>query len=201
MRERIKTVAALPDLRSLHERHFALMPDQCLHWYGAACVSLHRHHQPPTTSFALQHHDDHCKRELVWESPSVRLSASQNNRDDATRDAAYLVAIAAAEDHLGLVAVDRMETRTGADYLLVARGTSPDDHEDSIRLEVAGQDRGGEGALRSRLKLKVNQLRKADACRPGLAAVVGFQRAVVLFADLDVDDPVPDQEGDAIDER
>lgn len=184
-KDKLETVAALPDLRALHERHYALIPVQCQYFFGIACVSLGRHHEPPTTCFSIQNRGVSLPRELLWEAPSSRLVTSQHNNDDATRDAAYIVAIAAVEDQLGLVAIDRMETRTGADYLVAPPGPLPDDHEDTIRLEIAGQDRGKEGALRSRLKRKVEQLREGDACRPGMAAVVGFESAMVLMADME----------------
>ena len=60
------------------------------------------------------------------------------NADDATRDGAYSLSLAAIESTLNLVAISRAETRSGADYYVGA----PDavNLEDAFRLQISGTD-------------------------------------------------------------
>jgi hypothetical protein len=110
---------------------------------------------------------------------------SYANRDDATRDAAYGVSIAAAESELGMLAISRAEHRTGADYYIQAESdwTSADrvDLETAYRLEVSGVDRGSDSVIRSRVRTKVKQLQDGDSDLPGIAAVVGFSQLQVIL--------------------
>lgn len=176
---------ALPDLRELHARHPGLTAAQCATFFEALCVTMDRHHDPPSTTFAIDGGEGVCERGLAWRAPSDRERRSQNNRDDATRDAACLVALGAIESTRGMVTYGRMDTRTGADYLVAEPGLDPDDLEDKVRLEVAGQDAGRDGELRSRLKRKVRQVQLGHSCLPGMAAVVGFHRALALVVDVE----------------
>ncbi|PYV67336.1 MAG: hypothetical protein DMG96_39645 [Acidobacteria bacterium] len=57
-----------------------------------------------------------CSRQLSWLRPTPEVAASWNNSDDAVRDGAYSVALAAVEVELGFVSLLRAEKKTGADY-------------------------------------------------------------------------------------
>src|SRR5262245_23616659 len=76
---------------------------------------------------------------VSWAAPTVEQIRACANQDDATRDGAYGLALAAVDAHLGYVALRRAEGRSGVDFYLVPVGAdispSPDldiDREDLI---------------------------------------------------------------------
>jgi hypothetical protein len=73
---------------------------------------------------------------------------------------------------LGLLAVQRAETRTGADYYMAPVPVTS--LETAYRLEVSGVDHGDEKAVKRRLSEKVQQARRGSSNLPAIAAVVGF---------------------------
>lgn len=162
----------LPDLEKLHTRHRGLTPAVCGSFAEAARVCLSRHHKSPTEMMVTaQRPEQSCR--LKWRPVGDRERAAWANADDATRDGAYSVAIAAVESELNLFAVARAETRTGADYYVTPRRRIR--HlEDAYRLEVSGIDRGDGSAIATRLRQKVQQARNGLSDRPAIACVIGF---------------------------
>jgi hypothetical protein len=151
----------------------------------AAEVALARHHSPPATTFVVSCGEKGSERTLEWGLPTPAALRAWNNRDDTTRDGAYIVAIAAVEAEMGLVALMRAETRTGADYYVGEAGSS--NVECALRLEVSGVDSGDIPTVRRRLKQKVQQTREGDSNLPAIAGVVGFREAVVLVSDIEAE--------------
>jgi hypothetical protein len=145
-------------------------------------VCLARHHEPPITSIEVDCCGEQAQRPLAWRAPDAAAERAFNNRDEATRDAAYIVSLAAVERDLGLVALLRAETRTGADYYV---GT-PDaiDIENAYRLEVSGVDSGDKSELKRRLSRKIQQAREGQCDLPAFASVVGFRVASVLIREV-----------------
>lgn len=146
----------------------------------AAEVCLDRHHKPPLTQVAVQTDGKTVRRDLAWRGPSTIARRAWNNRDDATRDAAYIVSLSAIESEVGLVALARAETRTGADYYVGMKDA--EDLEQAHRLEVSGVDSGTESDVRRRLSQKVDQAAQGRSHLPAMASVVGFKVARVLVA-------------------
>ena len=64
---------------------------------------------------------------VAWEPPDENCLRAWANHDDATRDGAYACAIAAAELSLGLYAISRAETLTGAEYYVAPLGQTIED--------------------------------------------------------------------------
>lgn len=106
-----------------------------------------------------------------------------HNKDDATRDGAYIVSLAVVDSELGLVALSRAETRTGADYYVGEPHAF--DLESAYRLEVSGLDIGNESSVRRRLREKIKQTIRGNSNLPALASVVGFQEALVLLEEVE----------------
>jgi len=145
----------------------------------AASVCLSRHRSPPI-NFDVSHENDSREFVVVWEVPGQRILRAWANADDATRDGAYGVVIAAIEAMMGFFAVQRAETRTGADYYV---GTNLDalDIEDAWRLEVSGVDHGSASAVAARVNQKTDQARQGYSNLPAMVGVAGFLvRSVVL---------------------
>jgi hypothetical protein len=171
----------LPNLRTIVKpRHPGVSESVCASFTEAAEVCLSRHHGPPAIELRIECCGKLSAGVLEWKPPDIVAKRAWNNRDDATRDGAYIVSLAVVEAELGFVALSRAETRTGADYYLGRPGTS--DLEDAYRLEVAGADASKESELRSRLRKKVKQALAGNSALPAYASVVGFREAMVLVS-------------------
>ena len=160
----------IPALHLLHRRHQGLTAAVCHNYAEAASVCLSKHHVPPT-DFQVICKPSQSSRRLNWRKPNARTKQAWNNADDATRDGAYSVCLASIEAELGLFAVRRAETRTGADYYLGTEGTS---FEEAYRLEVSGVDQGGDSVIATRLRQKVAQTKRGNSSLPAIASVAGF---------------------------
>ncbi len=171
------TLALLP-LEDLSTRHYGLTESIAAAYLEAACVSLDCHHISPQT-FVLKRDGNEQKVAVEWSKPDARIKAAWANLDDATRDGAYAFAIASVEHLLSLYAVRRAENRSGSDYYLAPVNGKIDDLEDCIRLEVSGTGLD-ESELKSRLKIKMEQVRKARN-DPAIAIVVGFKVRQILL--------------------
>lgn len=170
---------ALLPLDRMEERHIGLTRAVADYFCEAARVCLDRNHTPPQ-EFDLRG-DSFDKKALVrWEPTDERCREAWANRDDATRDGAYACALAATELCLGLCAVRRAETLTGADYYIGDSNESIDDLEGCLRLEVSGTD-SDSNEVRRRLSVKVRQALRGKSNLPALAAVVGFRVKLITM--------------------
>jgi hypothetical protein len=179
----VQTSAALPEIAALHQRHFALTESLSRVYADAAAVCLARHHSAPTL-FAITSEGETKDCVVTWSAPGERELAALANVDDATRDGAYGMVLAAAEMHLGLFAYHRAQTKTGADYYLSptpADARSELNLEQATRLEISGLDRCREDALLYRLGRKVEQARLGRSSMPARAGVIGFQLRRIAF--------------------
>jgi hypothetical protein len=174
-----KTV--LPFLEKLYERHIGLYEPLCRAYADAAGVCLSRHHISPA-DLTIQNRTDISSREISWDIPNERIRRSWANADDATRDGAYCVSLALVEAEFGFVALARAETKTGADYYVGLPETS--DLENAFRLEVSGTDEGDRPVIQSRLKEKLDQLKRGNSNRPGIAIIIGFLEKYALIENM-----------------
>lgn len=168
-------------IAALHERHPGVTPIVAAYFHQAACVCLNRHHTAPH-ELAIQVDDAACSGSVTWDEPTAAVLLAWGNKDDATRDGAYAVALATVEAHEGLVAVGRADTKSGADYLLAPRESAVEDFEASLRLEVSGIDSGTPSQISYRLLQKQEQARQGQSDLPAIAAVVEFKHGVVAVA-------------------
>ena len=171
----------LPELRSIvTPRHPGVTTAVSASFTEAAEVCLARHHNPPMTRLSINCCGNLSIKTLNWTSPSDTAMRAWNNRDDATRDGAYIVSLAAVEAELGVVALSRAETRTGADYYV--GNPNAIDLEEAYRLEVSGTDAGDTSELRNRLRKKQKQALAGDSTLPAYASIVGFREAQILIS-------------------
>ena len=175
----------LPELRSIRApRHPGVSAGSCEAFSEAAEVCFARHHEPPRTLLHVACAGKESTRFLKWSQPDETAKRSCGNRNDATRDGAYIVSLAVVERELGMVALSRADTRTGADYYIGKPGLP--DLEGAFRLEVSGVDEGGLADVRKRLKSKEDQAARGDCPLPAYASVVGFRQAAVLVSQVEV---------------
>ena len=104
------TVSTLP-IYALDKRHNGLTSAVAENYLEAARVSLDRHHKSPQ-EFQLNHEKSEKRATVEWKPTNQRIRDAWANRDDATRDGAYALAIAAVELSMELFAVKRAETLT-----------------------------------------------------------------------------------------
>ena len=167
----------------MERRHVGLSKPIADSYSEAAGVCLERHHEAPT-DFDLHHSGSRSATVVEWLRPDARTRDAWANAIDATEAGAYACALAAVELADGLVAVRRAETLTGADYYVAPPGSSPDDLEECLRLEVSGVDRGPERAIKQRLRTKLAQAAAGNSNLPALAGVVGFKARLIMLAEL-----------------
>lgn len=146
---------------------------------NAARVRLDAHHSSPA-EFQLESRGEAQPVDLRWTPSDNVLRRSYLNDEDAKRDGAYAVALAAVEQLENMVGVARSEKLTGADYYVMPLGSDPDNYlEEAHRLEVSGTD-GVEREVRYRLKQKQQQARDGKSSLPAFAAIVGFRAKLIL---------------------
>jgi len=80
--------------------------------------------------------------------------------------------------------VGRAETLTGADWYVAPNGTSIEDLENCIRLEVSGISAGASADINRRLREKVAQAARGESNLPAIASVVGFKALEVAISPL-----------------
>lgn len=169
--------SALPPLERLHERHPGFNRQICQAYAQAAAVCLEEHCISPT-DFTVTAGSEASLRQLDWPLPDEGARASWANTDDATRDGAYSLGLAAVEAELGLVAIARSDVRTGCDYYVGGMGS---DLEDAYRLEISGLRRGEAHDVQTRLREKVRQAARGNSSLPAFACAVGFRAKLIAL--------------------
>jgi hypothetical protein len=180
----IKMKYAKLSFEDLSARHPGVSPGVSSSYAEAVRVCLDKHHASKA-EFQLRDNGEVKPAVAEWKTADARTKGAWANGDDATRDGAYGLALAAVEITRGLVAVRRAETRTGADYYLGAPGAVLGDLEESVRLEVSGTDSGGEPVISGRLRQKLNQASEGRSNLPAMASVVGFRALQIVSADVE----------------
>ena len=161
-------------LEALDERHPGLTEGVALYLAEAAYVCLARYHQTPV-EFSVERVPQTFKRTVDFLSPNERTQNAHANDTDATEAGAYGMSLAAVESVLGMVAVGRAETLTGADWYIAPTGEKVEDFENCTRLEVSGVGGGSSADVTHRLLTKIMQTRHGQSNLPAIAAVVGFR--------------------------
>lgn len=173
----------LPPIEELHRRHPGVTEALCSGYAEAAAVVMDQYHQSPLGLVITYNSEPPRSYVMHWRTPDARERGAWNNADDATRDAAYGVALAVSEVRLGLVAVARTPNRSGADYYVHDPTTDDNpltddelDLEDAWRLEVSGMSRTADAReVTRRLNQKLDQLGRGESELRGIACVVAFR--------------------------
>lgn len=178
------SVVEAMSLEGLHERHPGLTSGLAQSYEEAACVCLARHHQPPVVFSVDQSGTEH-RRSVDFFTPDERTRNAHANEIDATEAGAYGLSLAAVESVVGLVAVRRAETLTGADWYVAPSGEVVEDMEACVRLEVSGINAGSSSDVSRRLREKVVQAANGKSNLPAMASVVGFKVLEVAISTIE----------------
>jgi hypothetical protein len=176
---------SLPQLpiHNLDQRHPGLLSSTAANYLDAARVCLDRHHTPPI-DFTLIDNNQTSQAQIHWIPTNDRDRNAWANLDDATRDGAYGLALAAIEHLREFVAIRRAEGRTGADYYIMPIDGDPEDLETWYRLEISGTHLGTP-EINRRLRQKLTQARFGNSPLPAIAAVVGFKEKKIIIQTLE----------------
>jgi hypothetical protein len=150
-------------------------------FFEAASVCLARHNTSPV-SFKIEREASTTEAMVDWLPISPALKAAYANSIDATEAGAYGMCLAALELVADLVAIQRAETLTGADYYVAPKGSAIDDLESAYRFEVSGVDKGRRALCDQRLRAKVRQTQEPRHYSPAIAGVTGFEQQLVLLS-------------------
>lgn len=150
-------------------------------FFEAASVCFDRHHSSPTV-IAIESEAIAVEAEVEWLKVGTQLVAAYANTIDTTEAGAYGVCLAAVEKVAGLVAIQRAETLSGADYYVAPIGAAIDDLENALRFEVSGVDKGRRALCDQRLQAKIKQTQASQHAMPAVAGVTGFEQRVVLLS-------------------
>ena len=172
------------EIHNLSDRHEGLTESIAESYAEAARVCLDRHHESPT-EFDIDSSGEKTEAVTEWAAPDERIRRAWANEIDTTELGAYACTLAAVELSKGLVAVRRAETKTGADYYVAPMGSSVDDLENCLRLEVSGIDHGSSSSVAQRLRIKLQQAASGESNLPAMAGVVGFRARVIMIAPLE----------------
>ena len=147
-------------------------------------MCLARFHEVPPAKLQIRLEASSRAYDLVWIWPTPGQSRGHGNTDEATRDGAYAMALAAAHGRPRMMTLGRSENRTGADWYLVPVDGEPVfdlDQPGVVRFEVSGVSDDTEAKLRQRVREKVEQVGDRDSMFPGWVGVVGFSSPVVVI--------------------
>lgn len=167
----------LPRIRTLYRKHLGLTRALSCAFEEAAGVCLEGSAVPPTR-FDLRTAETLLQPLLRWRSPTTRERRAWANATDCVEAASCGVALSAVEAALGLVAIERASTCSGADYYVAS---APGDYlEHAVRLEVSGTASADPSRIHERMRKKLQQV--AHPADPSLACVVSFGARVIVIA-------------------
>jgi hypothetical protein len=180
------------DIYNLHVRHPGMAREITDNYAVNAAVCMERHRSSPRV-WSVQMDQTLAEGYLVvWNPPTPAQLRSCANQDDATRDGAYGLALAAVDAHAGFVALRRAEGRSGVDFYLIPDGAEISDshdididRDDLVGLEVSGIDDDTDRVVRARVREKVEQVRAGKSSGPSIVGVVGFRTARVMFVTVE----------------
>jgi hypothetical protein len=146
----------------------------------AAAAVLQRFHTPPH-AVSIVDGDALHSATLMWSTPDSRALATHANLLDATEYGAYALAFAALRCVGPYTVIKRAHHGSGADFVLAHEG---EEEEPWTMLEVSGIARGDSPAVAARLRRKLAQVSAHAHIGPRMAAVVRFERPLILIAEV-----------------
>lgn len=110
---------------------------------------------------------------IRWDAVDDQMRRSWNDKENATENGAYGIAILIVLKIKHLHVVERSQKGTGFDYWL----GSPDEDgpfQRKARLEVSGIRKGSPAMISGRVNQKLEQTKKSDGKYPAVVVVVEF---------------------------
>ena len=168
----------------MDKRHNGLTPAIAAHLLEGARICLDRHHQSPVT-VEIRGLTRTANAMVQWQVTDAVTKFAWASDTVATEVGASACVLAAVELMEGLITVRRAQIGNGADYYIAPPGTSVDDLENFIRLEVSGTDSGSAAIVFRRLNEKLSQAARGNSDLPAIAGVIGFRARLICLAQLE----------------
>jgi hypothetical protein len=153
------------DLMQLKNMHPLLPALTAAEYAHRAAVGLERHLHESGVALALLVENAALEASLHWIS-SPASDVEQLDRHQITEDAAEAVALALVHVRRGWVVRRRLQRGESADWLL------QDTEARLVALEISGIDEGDESDGSDRLRIKLEQVRRATIANQRAACVV-----------------------------
>jgi hypothetical protein len=129
--------------------------------------------------------ENNASYQLTWPVVTDQMLRCWNDREYATEQAAYAIAFLLIQETIGFTVVRRSRRGTGYDYLL-GNALAPIQGDNYLanlaRLEVSGIRSGTISQIKSRVKLKLEQVRPTDGSLPAYIVVVEFSHPFAQIA-------------------
>jgi hypothetical protein len=114
---------------------------------------------------------------LLYPEVTDQMQRCWNDQEYTTEQAAYGVALMLIQQLIGLTIVERSRRGTGFDYWLGEPSSSSErPFQKAARLEVSGIRKGSAQQVRTRVKLKMAQVKPTDALAAAYVAVIEFSQ-------------------------
>ncbi|MEO0648787.1 MAG: hypothetical protein AAFZ17_21970 [Cyanobacteria bacterium J06650_10] len=140
----------------------------------AICLSDQGHH-PGITLAVLG--DFSSEFTLLYPEVTDQMRRCWNDEEYATEQAAYGVALLLMQQLTNLTVIERSRKGTGFDYWLgTASKLDSQPFKKTARLEVSGIRQGSYQQIRTRVKLKIAQVKPTDNLAPAYIAVIEFSQ-------------------------
>lgn len=114
---------------------------------------------------------------LLWPKVTDQMRLCWNDEEYTTEQAAYGVSLLLIQQLTDFTVVERSRRGTGFDYWLGKTSASAElPFQKSARLEVSGIRRGNRRQIRTRVTLKVAQVKPTDSLAPAYISVIEFSQ-------------------------
>lgn len=148
----------------------------------AATVCLQSEGHEPGVSMEV--FETESRYSLFWGSADDEMKRTWADRDHATENAAYCIALLLMHDRKGLISIERSARENGFDYWIGVKGAGSGLFQKRARLEVSGIRHGSESQVLKRLEEKMIRLKKYKEPLPAIVIVVEFGKPAVRIAEI-----------------
>lgn len=119
---------------------------------------------------------------LYWQEVTDQMLRCWNDREYTTEQATYGIAFLIIQELTDYRIIQRSRKGTGFDYWLGKKSESTElPFKKAVRLEVSGIRQGDDSRVRSRVKLKAEQVGSSDKALPAYIVVVEFSKPLAFI--------------------
>lgn len=137
----------------------------------AVCLDSQKHQSTVLLSVTGRFNNDYS---ILFEPVTERMRRSYGDLEFTTETAAYGISILIIDANTELTVVERSRKGGGFDFWLGRKDAPGPYFERKARLEVSGIRCGTDGAINSRIKMKMDQTKRSDGSFPAYIIVVEF---------------------------
>ena len=114
------------------------------------------------------------KYAIQFDPVTDSMKRSHNDLEVATEYGAYGISLLVIKKNTELTVIERSRKGTGFDFWLGTKDKPGAYLQNKANLEVSGIRQGSDDAVESRLKAKINQVKRSDGMLPAFIIIVEF---------------------------